>query len=359
MADWLDFPDPAHCRSLLPAGESHPYYVATPHYQRNSIGVRCLHLLVHWLNRLGHSAWIMAYSGGASRRTNPDLITPELEPAVYAHHRSLKRTPIVVYPETVQGNPLGAPMVARYVLNFPGLLGGDQTLLPQEMAFGFARNLAEAVGSPDNVLHIPALDTVLFSPEPAVPRIGTCYYLGKYRLVHGGEAFGLPPGSVEIPRDPTAMDQATIAAIFRRSELFYAYENTGLTTEACLCDCPVVMMPNAWLTKAIADEELGWDGVAWGDSAEEIARARATVGHKRLRYRQTISEFFPQLERFVALTQIRARATQDTAPLDFRALGCRSMTHRFALPTVSRLRQSLEYRTRCLTRLSLSRALLR
>jgi GNAT superfamily N-acetyltransferase len=346
VAEWLDFPDPEHCHTLLPARGFHPYYIVTPHYQRNSIGVRCLHLLVHWLNRLGHSAWILSYTGRSNGRTNPDLITPELTPAVYAHHRSLGLSPIVVYPETVIGNPLRASVVARYVLNFPGLLGGDRTFHPREIAFGFASALSAAVGSPENVLHMPALDTELFSPEPAVPRDGTCFYLGKYREVHGGEAFGLPPGSVEIPRDPEAMDQATIAALFRRSELLYAYENTGLVTEACLCDCPVVMMPNPWLSGSIADKELGWDGVAWGDAAEEIARAKATVGLVRQRYQRTVSEFFPQLDRFVGLTQARARETPDAAALDFRALGCRSMSHWFTLPKVSRLRLSLDYRVR-------------
>ena len=83
------------------------------------------------------------------------------------------------------------------------------------------------------------------------------------------------------------MEQTTITAIFRKSELFYAYERTGLATESCLSDCPVVMMPNPWLTEGIADEESGWDGVARGDSAGEIARTKATVGLMRRRYQQT------------------------------------------------------------------------
>lgn len=147
------------------------------------------------------------------------------------------------------------------------------------------------------------------------------------------------------------MEQTTITAIFRKSELFYAYEKTDLATEACLCDCPVVMMPNPWLTEGIADEELGWDGVTRGDSAEEIARTKATVGLMRRRYQQTVAEFFPQLDRFAGLTQTRANETQATAPLHFRALVCRSMTHWLALPSVSRLRMGLNYRIRGISRL--------
>jgi hypothetical protein len=341
---WLDFPSPGTCQSLLPGGRSSPYYIVTPHYQRNSVGVRCLHLLAHWLNRLGHSAWILATTGAAGARTNPDLLTPELTPAVRAAHVAAGRAPVVVYPETVAGNPLGAPTVARYVLNFPGLLGGDKAFAPEEIVFGFAKALADAAGAPANVLHMPALDAQLFSPGPDGPRQGVCHYAGKFAQDHGGVPFRLPLGSVEIPRDPAAMSQQQIAALFRRSELFYVYESTGLGTEAGLCGCPVVVMPNPFLDKVIAVEELSWDGVAWGDSPEEIARAKATVGNVRARYQQTVAAFFPQLERFVALTQARAAEAPADAPLAFREAGCRSMSPWYELPSGGRLAASVRLR---------------
>ncbi len=337
MTEWLDFPDPTLCETLLPLPNRRPYYIVAPAYTRGSVGIRCLHLLIHWLNRLGHSAWLVPYGRPHRLRINPALVTPELTAATRDFHRSKGLIPIVVYPEVIFGNPLQATTVVRYVLNFPSLLGGDRVFPPHEIVFGFSRALAMAAGAPDNVLHFPALDTGIFSPEPAVERRGTCHYPGKYHRDHGGVPFGLPDGSLEIPSDPAAMDQSTIAAIFRRSERFYVYENTALGAEACLCGCPVVAMPNPWLTESIAEQELGRDGVAWGDSPEQIAHAQATVGLVRERYQRTIQAFFPQLERFVALTQTHPRDGADTAPRLLQELRYRLLTS--WVPIHGRLRQ--------------------
>jgi hypothetical protein len=324
MNPMLDFADPMHLTSLWPE-RHHPYYIVTPVYVRNSAGIRCLHLLAHWLNRLGHSAWLVASSlQDVALRTDPALSTPELTPAIANYHYANNLTPIVVYPEIANGNPLQAAVVARYVLNFPGLLGGDAAYSPEELVFGFSSKLAEAGGAPESVLHIPSIDAALFSPEPVVPRHGTCHYIHKYRA-KGGEAFRLPPGSIEIPHDSAAMGHKEIAELFRRSELFYTYENTSLMQEACLCGCPAVMMPNEWLTAPIVSQELGLDGIAWGDSAEEVGRARATVSLVRQNYARTVASFFPQLKRFVTLTQARACVTPSPAPLCFQGLRIETM----------------------------------
>ena len=314
-ATLLDFPDPARAETLLPRAGRHPYYVVAPAYRRSSIGIRCLHLLVHWLNRLGQTAWIVPYDKRLGLHTDPNLVTPELTPRVLAYHQLQGLAPIAVYPEVAYGNPLRAQTVVRFLLNFPGILGGDTTVSAREIVFGFSRILAEAGGAPDNVLHMPALDTEIFSPYPEEPRQGACHYLGKYRRDHGGEAFGLPPNSIEIASDPKAMDQKMIAAIFRRSELFYVYENTGLITEAGLCGCPTVMMPNPWLRAMIAEHELGAGGIAWGDSPEAIAEAKRTVGNVRARYQQTVAAFFIQLDHFVAVTQAHAMADPQVEPI--------------------------------------------
>jgi hypothetical protein len=336
----LDFPDPARAETLLPKAGRHPYFVVAPAYRRSSIGIRCLHLLVHWLNRLGQSAWIVPYDKRPGLRTDPNLITPELTPDILAYHNRQRLAPIAVYPEIVYGNPLRARTVVRFLLNFPGILGGDATVAADEIVFGFSRVLAEAGGAPENVLHMPVLDTEVFSPFPQVPRQGVCHYLGKYRRDHGGEAFGLPEGSTEIASDPKAMDQETIAAIFRRSELFYVYENTGLIVEAALCGCPTVMMPNPWLTAQIAQHELGTDGIAWGDSPEAIAEAKRTVGNMRARYQGTVAAFFTQLDHFVSVTQSRADGDSEKKQIQIADL----YRTQFLSPMTARVKNRLRRR---------------
>jgi hypothetical protein len=131
------------------------------------------------------------------------------------------------------------------------------------------------------------------------------------------------------------MDQKTIAGIFRRSELFYVYENTALITEACLCGCPAVMLPNPWLTAPISRHELGLDGIAWGDDPAVIAEARRTVGNVRARYEATITAFFDQLDHFVRLTQ----AAADLGTMPIRDI---DLWHTmFAAPMAARVRNRM------------------
>lgn len=292
---------------------AHPrsaYYIVAPSYVRTSAGIKALHFLCHALNRIGERAYMVIepYPSYFSP-THPDLLTPLLTHDVISADFERGITPIVVYPETISGNALRAPCVVRYVMNFPGLLGGDIRFGSDELCFGYSSALAQAVGAPDNVLFIPASDIDLFTPEPRVPRRGTCFFAGKYRDFHGGKLLPITADSVEITRDrPDSLTPAEIAELFRRSELLYCYENSALAIEAVLCECPVVFLPNRYLTRVIAEKELGLDGYAWGADQAEIARAKATVVQGRLNYLRSYRTFWEQLERFVAVTQIKAKS---------------------------------------------------
>lgn len=297
--------------SLLPKPGRHPYYIVSPPYARTSAGIRVLHFLCHALNSIGQAAFIVFRPETRDASVDPELATPVLDRHIAAHHFAKRTTPIAVYPEVVKGNPIRLPVVARYVLNFPGLLGGDAAFSPDEICFGYSGVLAEAVGVPANVLHIPIIDTRVFTPpEDGRIRQGSCFYAGKLKEIHGGTTFDLPSDSVEIHRSgPKREEPHEIAELFRRSELFYCFENSALATEAALCGCPVVFMFNAFFQETISTDEMGWDGFARGNHPAEIARAKATVGNVRANYARTLPRFWQQLDRFVDLTQRRAAET--------------------------------------------------
>jgi hypothetical protein len=329
---WAARPDLLYNEEAPPTGESrrppraiypdvdHPYYIVAPPYVRTSAGVRALHLLCHSLNRRGQTAYILLYPAMPWRDDQfaPDLMTPILTPHVVCSHFERGLTPIMVYPETVTGNPFGGPCVVRYVLNFPGLLGGDKVYAPEELCFGYSKILAKETRWPDNILFLPATDTRIFYPTPeGQKRQGTCFYADKYKIVHHGVLSDITKHSVEITRDkPDSQSPREIAELFRRSELFYVYENTALANEAVLCGCPAVFLPNPYLTEIIALKELGAEGYARSADPAEVAWAKATVGQGAKNYEACYARYWQDLDRFIALTREHAQTKAYKAPVE-------------------------------------------
>jgi len=297
---------------LFPRDNTHPYYIVAPRWTYSSAGVRALHLLCHALNRSGLKAFLVHYPFEDHPRswTNYELWTPVLDHQQAKRHLEQGLTPIVLYPEIVSGNPLKAPLVARWVMNFPGLLGGDSVYGMDEVCFGYSRELAAAAGNPEQVLHLPTVDTRIFHPSnDHSERRGGCFYALKYKNVHRGILDPITNGCFEITRGLSdSLSPVELAQLLRRSEIFYTYENTALATEAILCGCPAVFIPNPHLTEMIGQEELGKDGFAWGTDPAAIAQARATVSHGAINYLNTYNLFWDQLAAFVKISQERAKS---------------------------------------------------
>lgn len=250
---------------------------------------------------------------------HPDLLTPRLTQDGIDLHFTQQKTPVVVYPEIVSGNPLAAPCVVRYVLNYPGLLGGASTYPPDELVYAFSKELANYCGRPEQVLHMPVIDTTVFKQSGSLKRKGICFYASKFQSVHGQKPFDLPPGAVEITRDKrNSQSPQEIAKLFNGSEAFYCYENSALAIEAVLCGCPAVFMPSPFLKRPIAVQELGWEGFAWGTNAAELQRARETVQRGSENYQKTIVMFFNQLNNFIKKTQKRAAVLPCRTKLNFQ-----------------------------------------
>ncbi|MDX1922049.1 MAG: hypothetical protein SFW65_02825 [Alphaproteobacteria bacterium] len=287
---------------IYPAA-SNPFYIVAPPYVRISAGVRVLHLLCHSLNKLGHTAYLLMYPAMPWREHQicPDLMTPVLNHDIVKSHFDRGLTPIMVYPETVTGNPFNSPCVVRYVLNFPGLLGGDKIYAENELCFSYGEVLASHTRNPTNILFLPAIDTRTYHPPAAgQKRSGTCFYADKYQVAHQGKLFDITKDSIEITRNkPDSQTPQQIAELFRKSELFYVYENTALAIEAVLCGCPVVFLPNEHLSDMIAVKEIGKDGYAWGADPAEVARAKATVEQGAQNYLNSYKTYWEDLDKFI------------------------------------------------------------
>ncbi len=294
-------------KNVYPSG-CNPYYIITPPFERTSAGIKALHLLCHNLNLNGVPAYLIVtdnYIQNDEDLLGLDFLTPILNRTILENHFKNDRKPIFIYPEVIKGNPLNAKCVVRYVLNYPGLLGGDEIFDKNELCFAYSKELARATGISDRVLFIPTSNINIFHPpRDEVSRQGTCFYASKYKTIHNGELFETTKDSIEITRQPTDQTPEFVADLFRKSEFFYTYENTALATEATLCGCPAVFLPNPHLEGIIASDELGSDGYAWGTSKEDLERAQKTVKNAFENYQSTIQTFYRQLDDFIDETQL-------------------------------------------------------
>lgn len=274
-----------------------PYYIYGLDYRQQSAGVRVLHYLCHTLNELGEEAYIFA------NVTSPYLRTPQLSEEVMLRHASIGRQPIAVYPEIVPGNPMQAPVVARWLLNKPGHIGGDLVHHPDELLFTYQQKYAPE-GAETHPLYIPAVNSRIFNDweQPYLNRRqGACYYAHKY-LFFGGKLTHHAQGATSLCQDiPRSHEE--IAGILRRSEVLYAYEPSAIVSEALQCGCPVVMVPSEYLTQNYSYSELTGPGVEIGMDEQALARAQATL--KNLNVQRQHIHARITVERFVELTQQR------------------------------------------------------
>lgn len=265
------------------------YVIYAPDYSQDVGGIMALHTLCDALVRIGARASIWPFNiappPSPSNRwealklavrnfwnppqpvkliSRPQFMTPVATPG------DLRRA-VVIYPEVVEGNPLGAKRVVRWFLNKPGRLTGKTGFGPKDLCFFFQ----EAFNDPDinphpdhKLMLITVLDDV-YRVVNTGPRSGTCYILRK--------------GKARVP-DPQALDgividgksHAEIAAIFNACEYCVSYDSyTMYSYYASMAGCKSVVVPEPGVTKAEWQpvEDLTY-GIAYG--FEDVDRAERT-----------------------------------------------------------------------------------
>ncbi|MCE0916337.1 MULTISPECIES: glycosyltransferase family 2 protein [unclassified Pseudomonas] len=282
--------------SALHGKPRHPYYVFAPDYRETSSGICVLHYLCHALNLAGYEAYV------SQCVTNPNLRTPILTDEVRQHHQAIGLAPIAVYPEVLDGNPLGTPIVARYILNREGFLTG-RTIDAQDsdLFFYYTQDFGADANS-DDLLLLPIIDSELFSP-PLEPVERSGHYLYLNRIDRSLVDLSLLPSDVQILSLANPKSLAELAEIFRTASVLYSYEISATCTEAMLCGCPVIYLPGGHVKSQPFTEQFGNAGSALYDEPGGLERARATVMQARARWLDIEKAFWPQLQRFLDITQ--------------------------------------------------------
>lgn len=186
------------------------YIINAPKYRRTSGGIRTLYNLNDILNKEGYSCKIVIIG--------EDYVCGADE--------------IVIYPEIVKGNPLKSKKVVRYILNRPGLIGGDLTYDESELLYAYCESLSQY--SHGRILTVPIIEEFFYNKN--LKRNKDVFYVGKCK--HSNR-IKETEGLVEITREfPEARED--LAELLNTTNTFYTYDNfTALTLEAELCGCVV------------------------------------------------------------------------------------------------------------------------
>jgi len=274
-----------------------PYYVYALDYRETSSGICVLHYLCHALNISGHEAYVVLCNV-----VNPALRTPILTDEIIQRHKDLGRTPIVVYPEVVAGNPFSGPVVVRYILNREGFLTGNSVQPGKnDLFFYYAADFGDGTNSA-NMMTLPVIDSALFCP-PTAPVQRTKSYLYLHRHLIQAVDFNRLPADVEILSLANPKTLAQLADIFKEAAVLYSYEISATCTEAMLCGCPVVYLQGGHIDSLPFPELFGDAGATMYGEPGGLERARASLPEARMRWLDIETSFWGQFDTFIELTQ--------------------------------------------------------
>ena len=182
------------------------------------------------------------------------------------------RAAVIVYPEIIDGNPLGGDHVVRWFLNKPGRLTGRIDYGPGELYF----YQQEIFNDPDlnpggdgGELTIVSVMDDIYHRSNFGKRSGTCYILRK------GRARAPDPSQLDGPVIDE-MPHREIAKLFNECEYCISYDlHTFYSYYAALCGCKSIVVPEPGLDRASWQPiEEFTSGVAYG--MDDIDRAEST-----------------------------------------------------------------------------------
>ena len=261
---------------------SEPHFLfAAPNWTPASAGIRAMHTLCHMLNRMGQRAYLFPCV------KNPDFDTPLWTPGVRGRQ-------IAVYPEGIQGNPFGSPVVARWLLYYQG---HDFVSAKSDLFFSWTDAFARA-DAPATPLRVPIIDEAAFYPPAGgkdAPRPLRCYFARKYR------ASGyIVPEEIErthVDLDSIAPgDRARLREVLQQSEYVMLFEPSTVQEEVLLCACPTV-----YANTTMFREPPELSGAAMDTRPESLQRAKDTLVNKCREYMRRKKLAEEQVRRFINL----------------------------------------------------------
>ena len=277
------------------------FYIYTPAIRLNSAGIRVLHYLCDALNQNGQDAWLVLHNPKENLNpVDPELNTPILSQNQVNQHLAEGRTPTVIYSETVPGNPLKAKRVIRYLLHFPGALGGTKKFPESEWLIAYSKKIMDSVDNCKQSLFLPAIKISELPPIQKKDPNLHLMYAGKYRAFVGEPKNPTNLDLVEIHRDgPQRQSRSEVLNLLSKASSIYVWENSSIASEAVLLGTVCIFVPSPFLGDLIADYELGTDGISMSLEQNEIIKARGSLPNARLKYLEAQKEFKNKLNMMI------------------------------------------------------------
>jgi hypothetical protein len=245
--------------TLFTKANKYDIYIYAPPYKRASAGVTVLYLLCDYLNRAGIQSWIVpdekyfgvfgySWFAGFGNLVTPIANIHSLKKGIYE-----ARVPVVIYPETIHGNPLEFKNIVRYLLYYNSALEKVDSLesltnegvlyYSNEIGAHSLKNRAKPLFA--SRLTVPVQDPSVYKREPIESRSGIYYYAEKYINVHG---LAVPSDVASIAHRITRDDHDSpspevLARLLSKAELLHVFEDTALIYEALLAGCVVNIHP--------------------------------------------------------------------------------------------------------------------
>jgi hypothetical protein len=272
------------------------FYIYAPAYRENSAGIRVLYMLCDGLNRSELSSWIVQ-SNPNEKHDSHNLNCPILDMETLIKHQESCDKVIVVYSETVVGNPLRATNVIRYYLNFPGALGGTKHFDEREIKLAYSKKISSSLQGDFNVLFIPAIDPLTL-PNFDRKSDFSLIYAGKYRAFKGQPIANYENPCYEIFRDgPKKQPRKEVLELLSQAKQIYVWENSTIATEAILLNTPVIFMRSDFLSEVIAEYELGKLGYTFETDPISIENARNEIQKAKSIYLEVWRNYPNEIEK--------------------------------------------------------------
>ncbi len=271
-----------------------------PCYQANSNGIRVLYLLGELIRELGHDVQIVAYD---HRQADPSGLPKKFRP--YFHRLGVDFSPqdvydsdIVIYPDVIPDNPLGAKNIVRYLLNRPLVLTGEPVVYgPRD----FVLSYSEWIDPHAFRLLLVNDDRHLFHPVPMATKESLALlYFGKKPEGHlptDVEAFLKQFDRRTLITRWVPPNRVALGELLRAARVLVSVDPlTNLCYEATLCHTPALITNDDFNTSKSSTDLPTW---GFFSRPEQYQEAVAAVGNAFPSYVEVLSGNKERVRKFV------------------------------------------------------------